>query len=242
MKEILDSPSSSPHSHDSNTNIGVRDQAHAEEDDRINEHSHLLYDSEYVENESEYVGDSEYADNEFDDEYNDDPTQYPSHADFQQILALQAQLQEAVEYELPRHNLNVHPDQYLPHYSLNGHQSEQENADEEDNGNRQPLLGAGARAPEENIIHYGFPRQGPRRFMGEDLGVQSDCNGDFENSQSALDDMSVSVGGYTSTNASCSDISGLCEIEDSEINLSDEDSTESSPSARLRADNLHTQV
>ncbi|XP_064610099.1 protocadherin Fat 1-like isoform X2 [Liolophura sinensis] len=242
MKEILDSPSSSPHSHDSNTNIGVQEHSHAEEEDGINEHSHLLYDSEYVENESEYVGDSEYADNEFDDEYNDDPTQYPSHADFQQILALQAQLQEAVDYELPRHNLNVHPDQYLPHYSLNGHQSEQDNADEEDNGNRQPLLGAEARAPEENIIHYGFPRQGPRRFMGDDLGVQSDCNGDFENSQSALDDMSVSVGGYTSTNASCSDISGLCEIEDSEINLSDEDSTESSPSARLRADNLHTQV
>jgi hypothetical protein len=33
-----------------------------------------------------------------------------------------------------------------------------------------------------------------------------------------------SMGGYTSTNASCSDISGLCEIEDSEVNLSEEDS------------------
>ena len=41
-----------------------------------------------------------------------------------------------------------------------------------------------------------------------------------------LDAMSVSGlgAGYTSTNASCSDISGLCEIEDSEVNLSDYDS------------------
>ena len=41
-----------------------------------------------------------------------------------------------------------------------------------------------------------------------------------------LDAMSVSGlgAGYASTNASCSDISGLCEIEDSEVNLSDYDS------------------
>lgn len=36
--------------------------------------------------------------------------------------------------------------------------------------------------------------------------------------------MSMSLGGYASTNASMSEISGLCEIEDSEVNLSEEES------------------
>ena len=61
--------------------------------------------------------------------------------------------------------------------------------------------------------------------------------------------MSVSMRGYTSTNASMSDISGLCEIDDSEVNLSDNDSNdELEASAKLLAkysksnSHTHTQV
>jgi hypothetical protein len=51
------------------------------------------------------------------------------------------------------------------------------------------------------------------------------------------------MGGYTSTNASCSDISGLCEIEDSEVNLSEEDSgDENNENTPLNLQRLHTQV
>lgn len=58
---------------------------------------------------------------------------------------------------------------------------------------------------------YGFPPQGGRGFH-----VQVDPSG--------MDNMSMSVGGYTSTNASFSDISGaVCEIDDSEANCSDGD-------------------
>ena len=64
---------------------------------------------------------------------------------------------------------------------------------------------------------FGAAAGGDINAMGHAVGV----------TPLGLDAMSVSgigAGGYTSTNASCSDISGLCEIEDSEVNLSDYDS------------------
>ncbi|XP_022240676.1 fat-like cadherin-related tumor suppressor homolog isoform X3 [Limulus polyphemus] len=63
----------------------------------------------------------------------------------------------------------------------------------------------------EDIIAYGFPPQGGRGFM-------VDAAGDLPQN-SRLDCLSMSAGGYTSTNASCSDLSAnVCEIEDSEVN------------------------
>lgn len=63
---------------------------------------------------------------------------------------------------------------------------------------------------------------------------------------SGLDDMSVSMGGYTSTNASCSDISGLCEIDDSENNFTDDEVADAELEAlaeKIKSGSVHqTQV
>jgi len=242
MKEVLDSPRSSPHSNDSNTHVS---SFFPPPNDMIE--SGVYTDPELLE--SEYVGDSEYAENEYDD--------YPSPPNYQEILpdfpqALEESdneggallREEEGTYQLPPHNFNTHPNYYLPKYNYShSHEQVGENLtpptfhgaeldlsdnDTENEGN-------------ESVVQYGFPNRSlgrGGRMAPEICVTDSECNGDYN--QSVGDNMSVSVGGYTSTNASCSDISGLCEIEDSEINLSDEESVnESTP---LNLPPYHTQV
>ena len=207
-REVPDSPSSSPHSNESNTHIDPNDY-----DDEYE-------DSEYVENDSEYVGDSEYCENEYEDEMSDmdDPNiDLPEQPDYHAYLALHgADLSYDDAFPSPAHNYNLHPNHYLPNYSYHG-----------DGG------GAGEEARAARQQAYAYQ---PPHLQHEGFHEYADYP------PSAIDEMSVSMGGYTSTNASCSDISGLCEIEDSEINMSGEDSCDDNASSKMSASHIHTQV
>ena len=257
MKEVPDSPSSShSRSNESNTHVPTINDL---DDDYRNCYPD---DSEFLENDdSEYVGDSEYAENEYDNEVDgdDDPNaDFPDPPNFEAILAPNGDYDE--NFQMPQHNYNLHPNHYLPQFRYeNGPNGDNDNwpaaAPPRNNGEQNGNLnnrGAnrdvdpGNEADDDDVIQYGFPRPVPHpHFQPEDYGNISEFN-DFEHSAaSAIDDMSVSMGGYTSTNASCSDISGLCEIEDSEMNLSDYDSGDENHSSRLSTlsnSHLHTQV
>lgn len=216
VKEVLDSPSSSPQSNDSNTHVdppNMEDVNDAEMDDH--------------ENDSEYVGDSECTENFDDMEENEDPNaDYRPAPNFQHFLGLVPFVDDEDNQHGPQnHHPNIMPDfgqirqngildnWPAPPGPENGNDGN--NSDEDENGEPYPL---------------------PRHFRPR-LPVD-----DYEHSAaSMIDDMSVSFGGYTSTNASCSDISGLCDIEDSEMNLSDESDTELHP-AKFSSAHLHTQV
>ncbi|XP_022242412.1 fat-like cadherin-related tumor suppressor homolog [Limulus polyphemus] len=96
-------------------------------------------------------------------------------------------------------NYTCHPNQYLPIHEQHWNQSgihRQTSCDQSD---------------DDGIFAYGFPSQGGKEFM---VDVAKDlCR------NTGLDSLSMLAGGYTSTNASCSDLSAnLCEIEDSEVN------------------------
>ncbi len=206
---------------------------------------------------SEYVGDSEYAENECatEDELDGDPQEdYPDPPNFEQILAnMQGDLSFEENYDsMPRnnHNYSLHPNQYLPSHTVadsaqNSSREDCKVSDEETNGNADNI----ARDDDDDVIHYGFPRAGkpPQFFSGYTNNLDTNPQDLDYGTLSGIDNMSVSMGGYTSTNASMSDISGLCEIEDSEVNLSDNDSAdELGPTAKLMAkysnSHTHTQV
>lgn len=233
MREVPDSPSSS-RSNDSNIHIDPNDEYDFTEDTDYHDG-----------NESEYVGDSEYAENEFGDDNDDDDdpnNDFPEPPNFEHILAMNQDLQQQEDsFAGPQNNYNLHPDQYLPTYQMESGAS-QEDWQDDGNGNADNI----AREDDEDVIHYGFPRPKQPRFSSHNYPNQFDYNTDYEHgTMSAIDDMSVSMGGYTSTNASCSDISGLCEIEDSEVNMSDNDSDQETRMLRPKASShshTHTQV
>ena len=247
MKEVPDSPASS-RSNDSNRQVNQ------------DEYDYTDYpeETEYID--SEYIGDSEYAENECGEEdemLGEEPQEedYPDPPNFEQILA---NMHEGLPYEenfdsMPRNNAaknyNLHPNKYLPTHTIadsaQGSRESFNKQDEEDNGNADNI----ARDDDDDVIHYGFPRPGkkPDFYSGYTSNLESQ---DLDyGTLSGIDNMSVSMGGYTSTNASMSDISGLCEIDDSEVNLGDNDSNdELEASAKLLAkysksnSHTHTQV
>ncbi|XP_033742919.1 LOW QUALITY PROTEIN: protocadherin Fat 1-like [Pecten maximus] len=236
MKEVPDSPRSSPHSNDSNTHVS----SFIQPPPCMTESGGMYTDPELLE--SEYVGDSEYAENEYDT----DDHGYPSPPDYHQILGLppfpeideQGGGQED-PYHLPQHNLHMHPDQYLPNHSFSqSHEQVGETGNDPPTYPEVEVSDVSDTEDNESVVQYGFPSSSmgrrPRAQEGE-------YNPDYgQSAASMIDNMSVSVGGYTSTNASCSDISGLCEIEDSEVNLSEDDSAdELTP---LNTEQLHTVV
>ena len=232
MKEVPDSPSTSSRSNESNIHIDPNDEY-----DFTDYHD----DTDYVDgNESEYVGDSEYAENECgdDDDDMDDPnSDFPDPPNFEHILAMHSDLSQPEDTGIPT-NYNLHPDHYLPTYQMESGAS-QEDWPDDGNGNADNI----ARDDEEDVIHYGFPRPKQPRFVSHDYQMPLDYTPDYDHpTMSAIDDMSVSMGGYTSTNASCSDISGLCEIEDSEVNMSDNDSDHERRPSKKSHSHIHTQV
>lgn len=173
---------------------------------------------------SEYVGDSELNDNDLDDPGNREPLQ----PRFEQLLPLDDDGDSSDTYLPSCLNYHLHPNQYLPNYdNITAANTDTEG---DDNGSltggvginnlvlrRCPPLSssmttAGGRATVggNNNSNYGYLGHHQRMSRIHDPRRSLELP--------AGDDMSVSVGGYTSTNASCSDISGnLCEIEDSEV-------------------------
>lgn len=218
MGEIPDSPVSS-RSNDSNIHI------HPDE----YEYTDYPEDSEYPDMEPEYIGDSEFTENECytDDDLDDPEAELPERPNFEQILALHADLNYDDEFDPEKDNgYNRHPDEYLPTYQLDNNQ---EDSQEELNGNADNF----ARDDADEVIHFS---NSIPRYLPDDYGYPPGYNTDT--GVSGIDEMSVSMGGYTSTNASCSDISGLCEIEDSEANLSDNDSLHENNLNKLSGDTI----
>ena len=240
--ECPDSPgSSSPHSNESNThinNVGYQGE------DRTN-YSANIPEGDYID--SEYVGDSECTDNEYDAE------NAPELPNYEQILAEQSKLLE--DYELPSHNINIHPDYYLPLNS--SFTSDKIPLETLENWAAPPgydiSSGSSASSDDDNdsVLHYGFPpthtninrlsmittdseANGENRLSAA-YTSDSEFNGEY-NRVSAIDD--ISVGENRSRNASMSDISGLCEIEDSEDNILDSED-ENTP---LTTQRIHTEV
>ncbi|GAB1601746.1 protocadherin Fat 1 isoform X5 [Argonauta hians] len=246
VKEILDSPSSTPQSNDSNTHI-----------DDVNDSN--------MDNHSEYGGDSdEYCNNDGDDDDDDDdddnsPGNYHSGTNFHHILD-----REPYADEVHRGPLRLHPN-FMPDFDQppggaaldnwpappgaeNGNQpSSRSDDDDEENIERCRL------APR----HHQYHRSGRGAGDGSSIldrypPLLDAASSDYDHSSSAAaaavaaamrDDMSVSVGGYTSTNVSCSDISGLCDIEDSDMNITDHDSDHDMlPVNKFSSAHLHTQV
>lgn len=78
-------------------------------------------------------------------------------------------------------------------------------------------------------------------MISNDNRYSGDFGLDYDAANVMMDDMSISVGGYTSTNASMSDISGVCDIEDSEANITDYDSGEDNASQK-QLNTMHTVV
>ena len=251
VKEVLDdSPRSSQHSNDSNLHVDQEDYEYATD-----------YPDEYIENdgnESEYVGDSEFADNDHDGLDTDDPdADYPEPPNFQEILALQGQLKfdDGIEASGPSRKYDMHPNQYLPSYNISENNSQagdddddknDDNDDDYDDYNGNYSADNFARDDEDDVIYYGFPRpDAQKKLVPEDL-TGNRYNIDFDVQGTTIhDDMSVSMGGYTSTNASCSDMSayGLCDIEDSEANNSDNDERDEQMERLLKpGSDKHTQV
>jgi len=235
--ECPDSPgSASPHSNESNTHIN-----------NIEPSGHYTTDGEYIE--SEYVGDSEYTENDM-----EDPPELPN---YEEILAEQSKLLE--DYVAPNKNFHVHPNYYLP---LNSSFTSEQNGDiPPEGGWPEPpahfkdevyLSDSSPTSSEDDndsVLHYGFPpAHGNINRLSmittdSDMNVEgnrlsaaftadSDYNGEY-NRGSVIDDMS--------------DISGLCEIEDSEVNLSDnemgeEEEEELDETTPLSTHRIHTEV
>ncbi|KAH9487879.1 long-chain fatty acid transporter fat1 [Bulinus truncatus] len=266
--EILDSPSSSQPSDDCNANADNDDNVTTRAIYNGDDESPLLNPDERRQNnfnisrldededddnvistlpaeeyfdDSEYVGDSEYAENE---PYDTDelPPSYAEHPNYEQLLQ---NLDDS--YELPS-TLTFHPDHYLPSYNFSHQEldmdplTEDENTDDRLQGVLYTFGAVGGRplkasnnSPESHVY---IPLRPPKEFMTP--GYQTDgytTDQEPPSRTSFIDDMSMSMGGFTS-NASCSDISGLCEIEDSEVNGSDTDD-ENTP---LNREHTHTQT
>jgi len=198
-------------------------------------------------NDSEYVGeDSECPDNDDDDiegpsDVDEPNADYPPAAtaslNFQQILAMRDQLNYGTDDwsnssgALPpqrrrRHkgpasaaySVNpVHPNDYMPKYniSLSGSADDSLADDAADSASLNGNFNSAdfiCREGDDDVIHYGFPPSAsllrPRDHL-RDSAIDDD----------ALDSVSVSM----SATASELDLMGVCEIEDSEANISDTD-------------------
>jgi len=205
-------------------------------------------------NDSEYVGDdSEFADNDDDEDFGDpsdvdEPNaDYPPAAsaslNFQQILAMRDQLNYSTDEwsnsgaALPRrrrhkgpasaaYSVNpVHPNDYLPKYniSLSGSTDESladdaavDNASINGNFNSADFI---CREGDDDVIHYGFP------LSASLLRPRDHRDGSIIDDDDVLDSISMSQCDYNSATASELDLTGVCEIEDSEANASDIDDT-----------------
>ncbi|GFR97028.1 fat cadherin, partial [Elysia marginata] len=218
------------------------DDDEEEEEEEENVISRLEIDDYF--DDSEYVGDSEYAENEPYDP-DDLPPSYAEHPRYEQFLQ---NLDDS--YEMPEALTHRQPLHYLPDHFSASHQElaiDPLTEDEEERETRERLEAAGLpQAP--TLPYYGdvgatmvssdmayqftdedderYPRLlPPKEFMTPGY-IMTDSfgtdKGQPSNRTSFIDDLSLSMGGFTS-NASLSDISGLCEIEDSEINASDTD-------------------
>eukprot|EP00106_Octopus_bimaculoides_P013388 XP_014780830.1 PREDICTED: protocadherin Fat 1-like isoform X3 [Octopus bimaculoides] len=212
VKEILDSPSSTPQSNDSNTHV-----------DDVND-----ADMDDMDNDSEYCGDCECGENDDDNNAAD----FHPAANFHHFLEL-APYADEVNEGPQRFHPNFMPDfdqppggaaldnWPAPPGAENGNQPP--HSDEEENSERCRL------------------RRHLRRGAALARYPPLDAS-DYEHSTAAMaDDMSVSVGGCTSTNVSCSDISGLCDIDDSDMNITDESDNDIHP-VKFNSAHLHTQV
>ncbi|GFQ74088.1 fat-like cadherin-related tumor suppressor homolog [Trichonephila clavata] len=149
---------------------------------------------------SEYVGDSENNDTDFGDSV-------PPAPNFENLLGMtDLEFADDGTDSLPAspHKYQRHPNSYLPTHTTS---TANTSPDHTWNNNQRQICDLS----DDEVMTYGFPPQGGRGFH-----VPVDASG--------LDSMSMSIGGYTSTNASFSDISGaVCEIDDSEANCSDVD-------------------
>ena len=241
--ECPDSPgSASPQSNDSNTHVN---NIESQPENQITYVPNRT-DGEYID--SEYVGDSECTDNEYEME---NPPDLPN---YEQLLAEQNKLLE--DYERLTPNINIHPDYYLPLNS--SFTSDKIPLETLESWGAPPGYNVGsdssASSDDDNdsVLHYGFPpTQGNINRLSM-ITTDSELNGDNRlsaaytsdsefngeyNRVSAIDDLSV--GDARSRNASTSDISGLCEIEDSEDNILDESEDENTP---LSTQRVHTEV
>lgn len=143
---------------------------------------------------SEYVGDSENNDTDF-----LDSIVHPA-PNFENILGDLEFADDGTD-SLPAspHKYQRHPNSYLPTHATSTANTSPDHTWNERDQHRQICD-----LSDDEVMTYGFPPQGGRGFH-----VPVDVSG--------MDNMSMSVGGYTSTNASFSDISGaVCEIDDSE--------------------------
>ncbi|KAK3099997.1 hypothetical protein FSP39_013258 [Pinctada imbricata] len=230
MREIPDSPSSSPHSNESNTHIGYQTFQDTE----------MYTDPEMLE--SEYVGDSEFADNECD---NDDQC-YMSPPNYHKVLGLPQtpegnEDEEEDSYRLPQDNLVMHPNQYLPNHSFNQSQEFSGERDSQSDWPEPPSCDENDFYTSENddneVVTYGFPNSSKlaKGFLS-DGGI---TDSEYNVRNSVIDRMSMSLGGNASTNVSMSDISGLCDIEDSEVNLSGDGDSDSENDETTPLSNSH---
>lgn len=228
--ECPDSPgSSSPHSNESNTHI-----------DTIAPPAQYATDADY--GDSEYVGDSEYAEHDM-----EEPPEMPN---YEKLLAEQEKLLEDVEPMNTNINIHVHPDYYLPLPQNSSFTS----ADEVPQDGEWPAppalytangidISVSDSSPtpsssddNDSVLHYGFP-QANRLSM---LTADSDIGESNRLSAAFTTDSEFNDGEYNhgSVVDDMSDISGLCEIDDSELNNSDSDD-ENTP---LPTQRRHTEV
>ncbi|XP_060561268.1 LOW QUALITY PROTEIN: protocadherin Fat 1-like [Ruditapes philippinarum] len=228
--ECPDSPGSeSPHSNESNTHIDNLGQGR------------YMTDGEYID--SEYVGDSEYAEHDM-----EEPPDLPN---YEELLAEQSRLLD--DYEMPNRNMHVHPDYYLP---LNSSFTSADGPNEENWPAPPPCVVNGAEVnisdsshtttssddDNDSVLHYGFP---PSHFNNINrlsmVTTDSDLNVDSNRLSAAYTTDSEANDGDFSRGSvidDMSDISGLCEIEDSEVNNSDSED-ENTP---LNTQRIHTEV
>jgi len=200
-------------------------------------------------NDSEYFGeDSEFADNDDDDDVGgpsdvDEPNaDYPPAAsaslNFQQILAMRDHPQGTDDWtnsggvapvRRRRHKgpasaaYSIHPNDYLPKYNISLSTDQSLADDGADSGSINGNYNSAdfiCREGDDDVIHYGFP---PSGSLLRPRGLR-DGGSTVDDDDDALDSISMSLcGDFKSTNASELDLSGVCEIEDSETNMSDID-------------------
>ncbi|GFN75011.1 fat cadherin [Plakobranchus ocellatus] len=220
--------------------INFNDDDDDEDDEEENVISRLEMDDYF--DDSEYVGDSEYAENEPYD-HDDLPPSYAEHPRYEQFLQ---NLDDS--YEMPEELINRQPLHYLPDHFSTSHQElaiDPLTEDEDEREFRERMAASVLPPPPphahlDGLANMMMPDPGcgyddeddenflrlrpPKEFMTPGYMTDSFTTDKDQpsNRTSFVDDLSLSMGGFTS-NASLSDISGLCEIDDSEINASDTD-------------------
>ena len=137
----------------------------------------------------------------------------------------------------------AHPNLYLPEYCIS--ESGQSINDLGDSrGEHNTSADTDQRADNTRHAAAAYPQVKPYQLLAPNLAAISGIEGmEYDmGTMSVADDVSVSMGGYTSTNASCSDLSesNLCEIEDSEVNISDDDDDPTYP--MISNSHVHTDV